>query len=198
MRIIAQFLHFISRINNRIYGYILKYALGYCGKNVVLHKPLLCGQPKNLFLYDNTSIMANWTFVSDTGRFIMKDNSISGPNLTVITGNHNRLIDHALEDCIANRLADVEKDVVVEEEVWLGSNVTLLPGVTIGRGTTVAAGSVVTHDLPPYTLCAGIPAKVKKVYWTIDQMLEHEKYIYSENERLDIRVLHDVVEKYVK
>ena len=108
----------------------------------------------------------------------MKSNSIAAPNITVITGNHNRLVDHSLEECIANRLADVEKDIVVEEEVQHGANVILLPGIHIGRGTTVAAGSVVTKDLPSYSLCAGVPAQVKKRYWTEEQIAEHERYNY--------------------
>lgn len=180
-RLLAKLFHLCSRIGNRVHGTLLTSIIGYCGKNVVLHKPALCSNPANLYMYDNTSIMKNWTLISDTGKFIMKENSIAAPNLTVITGNHNRLIDHTLEDCIANRLADVEKDVVVEEEVWLGANVTLLPGVTIGRGTTVAAGSVVTKDLPPYTVCAGIPAQVKKHYWTDEQIAEHERLIYNKD-----------------
>lgn len=179
MRLIGKCFYSISRVYNRFYGKCLSFCIGHCGKNVILHKPALCSNPGNLYMYDNTSIMKNWTLISDTGKFIMKEKSIAAPNLTVITGNHNRLVGHTLEDCIANRLADIEKDVVVEEEVWLGANVTILPGVTIGRGTTVAAGSVVTKDLPPYTLCAGIPAQVKKRYWTDEQIAEHEKLIYN-------------------
>lgn len=194
---IGKIINLCSRIySRRIYGYLLKTSLGYCGKNVVLHKPALCSNPANLYMYDNTSIMKNWTLISDTGKFIMKANSIAAPNLTVITGNHNRLVDYTLEDCIANRLADVEKDVVVAEEVWLGANVTLLPGVTIGRGTTVAAGSVVTHDLPPYTLCAGIPAKVKKIYWTQEQIEKHEEVIYKKECRMKEVEIQDVMTRF--
>lgn len=185
-----------SRFYSRLYGYCLKLSIGYCGKNVVLHKPALCSNPGNLYMYDNTSIMKNWTLISNTGKFIMKDNSIAAPNLTIITGNHNRLVDHTLEDCIANRLADIEKDVVVEEEVWLGTNVTLLPGVHVGRGTTVAAGSVVTHELPPYSLCAGVPAKVKKVYWSLEQIIQHEESIYPVEQRLSKLDLQKLFEEY--
>ncbi len=53
-------------------------------------------------------------------------------------------------------------DIVLEEDVWLASRVIVSAGVTIGRGTIVAAGSVVTKDLPPYSLAAGAPAVVKR------------------------------------
>jgi acetyltransferase-like isoleucine patch superfamily enzyme len=195
-KIIAKVLTQSSRLYNRIYGSMLKSALGFCGKNVVLHKPSVCSNPNNMYLYDNTSIMKNWTLLSDTGKFIMKDHCIASTNLVVITGNHNRVVEHTLQDSIANRLADEEKDVVLEEEVWLGTNVTLLPGITIGRGTTVAAGSVVNRDLPPYTLCAGIPAKVKKVYWTAEQIMEHERAVYPPDKRKGEDEIKELVKQF--
>ncbi len=196
IRLLAKIINIFSHINNRLYGFVLKSSFGHCGKNVVLHKPNVCSNPSNMYLYDNTSIMKNWTLLSDTGKFIMKDHCIASTNLVVITGNHNRVVEHTLQDSIANRLADEEKDVVLEEEVWLGTNVTLLPGITIGRGTTVAAGSVVNRDLPPYTLCAGIPAKVKKVYWTEEQIIKHEECVYEPEKRIPLSEIHDLVLKY--
>lgn len=50
-------------------------------------------------------------------------------------------------------------DIVIESDAWLATGVTVLAGVRIGKGTIVAAGSVVTHDLPPGVLAAGIPAR---------------------------------------
>lgn len=50
-------------------------------------------------------------------------------------------------------------DIVLERDVWLGTGVMVMPGVTIGRGTIVAAGSVVTRDLPPFVVAAGMPAR---------------------------------------
>ena len=50
--------------------------------------------------------------------------------------------------------------VVIEDFAWLSFRVTVLPGVTVGRGGVVAAGSVVTKDVPPHSIVAGVPAKV--------------------------------------
>jgi maltose O-acetyltransferase len=52
------------------------------------------------------------------------------------------------------------RPVVIEDDVWLGARVTVLPGVRIGRGAVVAAAAVVTRDVPPRTLVAGMPARV--------------------------------------
>jgi acetyltransferase-like isoleucine patch superfamily enzyme len=55
---------------------------------------------------------------------------------------------------------DQTGDIVLERDVWLATGVTVLAGVRIGAATVVAAGSVVTRDLPPGVLAAGVPARV--------------------------------------
>jgi acetyltransferase-like isoleucine patch superfamily enzyme len=50
--------------------------------------------------------------------------------------------------------------IAVETNVWIGAAATILPGVTIGADSVVGAGSVVTHDVPPATVVAGVPATV--------------------------------------
>lgn len=52
------------------------------------------------------------------------------------------------------------KGIVIENNCWLGSGVKVLDGVTIGQGSVVGAGAVVTKDIPPYSIAAGVPAKV--------------------------------------
>lgn len=54
------------------------------------------------------------------------------------------------------------KPVVIEDNVWIGERSTILKGVTIGKGAIVACQSVVTKDVPPYTIVAGNPARVVK------------------------------------
>jgi len=50
--------------------------------------------------------------------------------------------------------------IVVEDDAWLGVGVRVLEGVTIGKGAVIGAGAVVTHDIPPYAIALGVPAKV--------------------------------------
>ncbi len=50
--------------------------------------------------------------------------------------------------------------VSIGDHCWISARTTILPGVTIGEGAVVAAGSVVTSDVPPYTLVGGLPARV--------------------------------------
>lgn len=65
---------------------------------------------------------------------------------------------------IQNYPAEISEkdDILIDEYAWIGMNCLVLKGVTIGRASIVAAGSVVTKDVPPYTVVAGNPAKVVK------------------------------------
>ena len=56
----------------------------------------------------------------------------------------------------------ISRDVVIEDNVWLGNRVIVLPGVTIGEGAIVQAGSVVANDIPKYGIAGGHPAVVFK------------------------------------
>jgi len=56
----------------------------------------------------------------------------------------------------------VNKEVIIENDVWIGANAIILPGVTIGNGAIIGAGAIVTKDVPPYAIVGGIPAKVIK------------------------------------
>lgn len=55
-----------------------------------------------------------------------------------------------------------ERKIIIEDDVWIGFNATILKGVTIGKGAIVGACSVVTKDVPPYTIVVGNPAKIIK------------------------------------
>ena len=59
--------------------------------------------------------------------------------------------------------------IIIKDNVWIGMSAIILKGVTVGEGAIVAAGSVVTKDVPPHTIVAGVPARVikKDVYYTI-------------------------------
>ena len=53
----------------------------------------------------------------------------------------------------------VSSAIVIEDNVWLGAHTVVTRGVRIGRGSVIGAGSVVTHDIPPYTVAVGAPAR---------------------------------------
>lgn len=196
-------LNYLFKIRLLLIGHIDRYKakrrltkLGYCGKNVRLSTPSLLSDYSRVLMYDNSSIDSGLMLISWSGRLIMKKNSCSAPNLTVITGNHGREIGELFVTTASQHSEDVEKDVVVEEDVWLGTNVTLLSGVTVGRGATVGAGAVVRSNVPPYSIVSGNPAKVIGFCFKPEEVLEHEKTLYPEEERLSAELLEKNYKKY--
>ena len=113
-------------------------------------------------------------------RFIMKRGCLTAEGLVVVTSNHRQHIGQFLQ---GNNEDNEYKDIIVEEDVWIGINVTLLAGAHIGRGAIIGACSVVTKEIPPYAVAVGNPAKVIKFKWSIDDILKHESMLYPENER---------------
>lgn len=77
-------------------------------------------------------------------------------------------VDIAQEVCIWTEQHDynspdyssVCKSVVIEDYVWVASRAIILPGIKVGRGAVIACGSIVTKDVPPLSIVAGVPAKV--------------------------------------
>lgn len=88
---------------------------------------------------------------------------------------------HRFEDDVVTK-----GDVILEEDVWVGSNAVILSGVHIGRGAVIAAGSVVTKDVPPYSIVAGVPAKVIKMRFDDKQInkLEESKWWTWDREKI--------------
>lgn len=172
---------------------------GYVGEKVVIIPPFIIGNPENVYLHGLNKIEC-CTISSPLAKFVMKYGAGSAEGLTVHTGNHMRVPGRFYrtitnEDKLASG-KQLDFDVIVEEDVWIGCNVTLLAGVTIGRGSTVAAGAVVSRSMPPYCICGGVPAKVIKFYWTIDEILEHEAKLYPEEERYSREQLEEIMGKY--
>ena len=94
-------------------------------------------------------------------------------------GNDVRIAPHVMIIAANHRFDDVtrpiakqgveRKSIVIEDDVWIAGRANIMAGVTIGRGSVVAAGAVVTHDVPPYSVVAGVPAKVIKKRKTEDE-----------------------------
>lgn len=80
------------------------------------------------------------------------------------------------------------KSIKIGDDVWIGHGATLLSGITIGEGAIVAAGAVVTHDVPPYTIVAGVPAKPLKERFSGEEQERHRLMLarYRESRVPDI------------
>lgn len=182
----------------RYFGYSRK-SFGHLGKNVKLIPPLNICNPHNIFIYENTKIVDS-TISAASGKFIMKKYSAAAEGLSVHTGNHMMVVGkfyRTITNEDKNKSGQVfDKDIIVEEDCWIGCNVTLLAGTHIGRGSIVAAGAVVNKSTHPYAVIGGVPAKVIKFKWTIDEILEHEAILYPGNERYSRKELEEIFNNY--
>ena len=128
----------------------------------------------------NTEIGDNCHFngmkISGNGKVIIKNNFHSGKNIRILTTFHNFDYGKTLpyDDTTYNR------DVIIEENVWIGEAVIILGGVTIGEGAVIQAGSVVCIDVPPLAIAGGHPAvafkyRNKNHYNTIKERMSQEE-----------------------
>ncbi len=120
---------------------------------------------RNITVGKNVFINQNCTFM-DRGGITIEDNALIAPRVNLITINHCQE---------PSRRRDVySKPIHIFKNVWIGAGVTVTPGVTIGENSIIAAGAVVTKDIPPNVIAAGVPAKVIR---KIDKENENESII---------------------
>ncbi|ADB38216.1 DapH/DapD/GlmU-related protein [Spirosoma linguale] len=90
----------------------------------------------------------------DIGGITIEDDVQIGPHVNLTSENH------PLDP--ADRKTLIPRPILIKRNAWIGAGATILPGVTVGENAIVAAGAVVSQDVPPNTVVAGIPAKVVK------------------------------------
>lgn len=131
-----------------------------------MENELMCGKlPKDSFFtppfqidfgcnfHIGNNVFANHGLtVMSLGTVIIDDGVMMGPEVGLFTVNHDPKEIRVI----------MTKEIHICRNAWIGSRVSIMPGVTIGEGAIVASGAVVTKDVEPFTLVAGIPAKFIK------------------------------------
>ena len=174
---------------------ILRPAFKHHGRNFVF-------DPEGMYTF-HTITVGHDVFIAPRATLIAADSAIVignkvliGPNVTIIGGNHNTsVLGQYMYDTKEKRPSDDEV-VVIDDDVWIGACATILKGVHIGRGCIVAAGAVVTEDIPPYAIAAGIPSKVKKTRFTIGEIMKHEEQLYPFEQRFSCAFLTEILGQY--
>ncbi len=100
----------------------------------------------------------HYCFIGVRGNIVIGDNVIFGPRVSIFSENH---VFKNLKIPIKNQ-GVIKKDTYIGNDVWIGASVSIMPGVKIGNGCVIAAGSVVTKDIPDYSVVAGVPAQIIK------------------------------------
>lgn len=180
-----------------LYSFFLsRRKFGFLSNKVILTPPFY-GDCRNIYIHDNVGIGPYAYLSTPNAKIIIKENCAIAEHLTIHTGNHARILGKFVTDINEdNKPKGYDKDVIIEKDVWVGSNVTILAGVIVGRGATIAAGAVVNKNVPPYSIVGGVPARVIKFNWTIDQIIEHEEILYPKSERMSKEELENVFRTY--
>lgn len=148
----------------KIFGFFLiglpkKYIarLGF----VNYYVPYINGPRERLVLDSSYSDvdMANTIFNTMSGKITIEKNVFFSHSCMVLTGKHN--YSECDSDVFRTEVLQ-NRDIYIEEGVWLASGCIVLGGVRIGKNSVVGAGAVVSKDVPANSLVAGVPAKVIK------------------------------------
>lgn len=133
--------------------------------------------PYRKFSLGDYSVVESYSCINNAvGDVIIGDHTRVGLHNTVIgpvtIGNHVNLAQGITVTALNHNFTDhhlrIDEQgvsttpVTIGHDIWIGANAVILPGVTIGDHSVVAAGAVVTKDVPPHTLVAGVPAKIIK------------------------------------
>lgn len=127
------------------------------GRNVYVgHRTILKGYYKNTLRVGDETWIGQMCFLHSAGGITIGERVGIGPGVMMITSTHEELgRGHAPLDSPVTFAP-----IVIEAEVNVGMGALVMPGVTIGRGAKIAAGAVVTHDVEPYSIVAGSPARL--------------------------------------
>lgn len=152
-------------------------SLASCGKGVTIPFDCWVTSPETVHIGDDVSI-GGGTWLSAVNASIHIGNKVMmAPEVAIICGDHHiGTIGRYMFD-VKEKAPEDDQPVVVQDDVWIGFRAIVLKGVTLGRGSVVGAGSVVTRNVPPYAIVAGVPARVVGARFSDDQIREHERLL---------------------
>jgi acetyltransferase-like isoleucine patch superfamily enzyme len=141
---------------------LINHFLDFCLRDYIqkkiLNQYLVFGDCSRLKIAD-TAVVNNALFNLSSGEITLEDYVFFGHNVTILTGTHD------YEKFDRERQLSFPtygRNVIIRRGTWIASNAIVLAPCIIGKHSVIAAGSLVNEDVPPYTLVAGVPAKIIK------------------------------------
>lgn len=150
------------------------------GKKAIIYRSVRLDLPPfNKFSLGDYSVVEDYSCLNNAvGDLMIGSHSRIGLNNTIIgpvyIGSHVNIGQSVTISGLNHNYKDVDlmideqgvsmSPVIIDDDVWVGANSVILAGSKIGKHSVVAAGSVVNTVIPPYSVCAGVPAKVIKSY----------------------------------
>ena len=170
-RRLTQALNTADRSDFDAVGKIVKELLGK-SEGAFINPPFYCDYGSHIEVGKNFFANYNCTII-DVARVTIGDNCQMAPNVAIYTAGH------PLHPVARNSQYEYGIGVSIGDNVWIGGNTVILPGVHIGSNVVVGAGSVVTKDIPDWSLAAGNPCRV------IRQITGEDKRYYYKDRKFD-------------
>jgi acetyltransferase-like isoleucine patch superfamily enzyme len=180
---LAKLRGFFRMIRRKFLTTILGALFGSTGKNFIFDPDGMYSY-QNIHVGDDVLLGYRSVLMASLSKIYIGDHVMFGPNVTIIGGDHNTSEIGKFMSEVTQKRPEDDQDVVIDDDVWVGTRAIILRGVTIRRGAIVAAGAVVTKDVPPYAIVAGVPAKIIRFRWDVETIMKHEIILYPAEERL--------------
>lgn len=187
----------ISNYYNKIFPKWRNKDFGHIGRGCIISKNSTL-IPRNMFLDDFVIIQGGCNFVSYKGKLVIKKYSVISTSCIIVPSGHIPTVGVPFYCSTLTHIGDDNHTLVIEEDVWVGAGCILLPKSKIGRGAIIGAGSVVTKEIPPYAIVVGNPAKIIGVKFSIEEIIEHEKFLYPPEERFSKDFLRTLFSNFYK
>lgn len=161
-------LNFIHRIPE----FFIKRSFNKCGKKCSISRGCNFSGVENISLGNYVSFNSGCRIISTRAKTIIGDYVMFGPDVLIVTGDHRTDLKDKPMALVSNKekLPINDCDIVFEGDNWIGARAVILKGVKVGKGSIVAAGAVVTKDVPPFSIVAGVPARfIKNRFDDIDR-----------------------------
>ena len=168
-RRILQRLNTVDRSDFDEIGKIVKELLGK-SEDAFINPPFYCDYGSHIEVGKNFFANYNCTII-DVAKVKIGDNCQMAPNVAIYTAGH------PLHPVARNSMYEYGISVTIGDNVWIGGNTVIMPGVHIGSNTVIGAGSVVTTDIPDWSVAVGNPCRVIKKITE-----EDKKYYYKDRE----------------
>lgn len=176
-RKLLQKLNFMDRSDFEGVAAVVKELLG-----AFINPPFYCDYGKHIEVGKNFFANYNCTLI-DVAKIKIGDNCQMAPNVAIYTAGH------PVHPVSRNSAYEYGKEVTIGDNVWLGGNTVVCPGVHIGNNVVIGAGSVVTKDIPDWTIAAGNPCRV------IRKITDDDKRKLFKNEEIDEEAWADIVQR---
>ena len=168
-RRILQRLNTVDRSDFDEIGKIVKELLGK-SEDAFINPPFYCDYGSHIEVGKNFFANYNCTII-DVAKVKIGDNCQMAPNVAIYTAGHPH------HPVARNSMYEYGISVTIGDNVWIGGNTVIMPGVHIGSNTVIGAGSVVTKDIPDWSVAVGNPCRVIKKITE-----EDKKYYYKDRE----------------